>query len=204
MVPEQSPTRPLRSGLPPTTLQNQPVVVQLAQRADLEAAAVVITEGFHPPGDWLAWCSPFVGWMIWQDLRQRVEGNDQQYICLVAKSGLGQSTSSSQVVGVVEVALRSPLVGQQPRFAYISNLAVLPDYQRQGVGQKLLLACEEYVVSWGLSELYLHVLESNRPARRLYNKIGYRLQIVDNFWFGMLLGQPKRLLLHKQGIVRAP
>jgi ribosomal protein S18 acetylase RimI-like enzyme len=190
MIPDPSPTRPL--------ILDPQIVVQTAQRADLSAAAAVIIAGFHPPGNWLAGFAPLLRWAIWQDLRQRGEGNGQQYHCLVAKVGGQRVTDPNPVVGVVEIALRTPLICPQPHFAYLSNLAVRPDYQRRGVGQQLLLACEAQVVRWGLPNLYLHVLENNHPARQLYRKIGYRSQYTDGLWPGMLLGQPKRLLLHKQ------
>jgi ribosomal protein S18 acetylase RimI-like enzyme len=187
---------------PPLQLTNQAsgnqrdFLIKTAQSCDLSQAAAVITESFHPAGDWSSWFSPLLRLAIQQDLRMRVEDCSQHYICLVGMTPTCQY--QQQLVGVIEVALRCLDAWQDSRFAYISNLAVRPDYRRQGLAQQLLLACEQQVKVWGLPELYLHVLENNHSARSLYGKLGYRLQTSDTFWLGMLLGQPRRLLLHKR------
>jgi len=83
------------------------------------------------------------------------------------------------------------------RYPYLSNLAVEPRYRQRGVGQQLLLACERLVQEWGFHELYLHVLENNLPARRLYTKVGYQLHTVEADWVNWFMGRPRRLLLRK-------
>jgi ribosomal protein S18 acetylase RimI-like enzyme len=171
-------------------------VIKTAQSHDLAKIAGVITESFHPVGDWSSWFSPLLWLAIQQDLRMRVEDRSQHYICLVGMTPVCQY--EQQIVGVIEVSLRCLDAWQDSRFAYISNLAVRPDYRRQGLAQQLLLACEQQVKAWGLHELYLHVLENNQSARQLYGKLGYRLHTADTLWLGMLFGQPRRLLLHKR------
>jgi ribosomal protein S18 acetylase RimI-like enzyme len=170
-------------------------VIKAVQLHDLGQVAAVITESFHPSGDWSSWFSPLLRLAIQQDLRMRVQDGSSHSICL---AGIMHGKHTKQpIVGVIEVAVRCLDVWQDSRFAYVSNLAVRPDYRRQGLGQQLLLACEQQVAVWGLRELYLHVLENNQSARQLYSKLGYRLHIADTFYLGMLLGQPRRLLLHK-------
>ncbi len=171
-------------------------MIQAIQPHGLGQAAAVITESFHPAGDWSSWFSPLLRLAIQQDLRMRVEDCSSHSICLVGMMQTSRQTEQ-QIVGVIEVALRYLDVWQDSRFAYVSNLAVRPDYRQQGLGQQLLIACERQVAAWGLHELYLHVLENNQSARRLYSKLGYRVHTADIFYLGMLLGQPRRLLLHK-------
>lgn len=57
---------------------------------------------------------------------------------------------------------------------YISNVAVHPDWRRQGVADALLTGLEERAKKLMLSFLTLEVRESNAPAIALYEKHGYR------------------------------
>lgn len=54
------------------------------------------------------------------------------------------------------------------------NLAVHPDYQRQGIGEKLVLALIEVLKEKGSHCLTLEVRASNLPARKLYEKLGFQ------------------------------
>jgi ribosomal protein S18 acetylase RimI-like enzyme len=172
------------------------VQIRKVQAADLSEVSLLITESFHPEGDWLSWLSPLLRLGIHQDLYGRLTSGCPHYSCLV---GVASAAHQSEILGTVEVAVRSVSSwGSCPqRSPYISNLAVRPDCRRQGVGKQLLLACERVITVWGFRDLYLHVLESNQPARELYGKAGYRIQQADSFWSSTLLGQPRRLLLHK-------
>ena len=55
---------------------------------------------------------------------------------------------------------------------YVTNVAVLPEYRRLGIGEKIL----EYVINSSKDELEFISLEvrvSNSPAISLYNKFGF-------------------------------
>lgn len=107
-------------------------------------------------------------------------------------------SSYPSLMGTVELGPRHPLLWYSGRRQlYLSNLAVACAYRRRGVAQSLLRACEEIARDWGFSELYLHVLENNLAARRLYRKLGYRLEQVDCGLSQWLLAQPRQFLLKK-------
>ena len=57
--------------------------------------------------------------------------------------------------------------------AEILNVAVSPAFRRQGLGEKLLLAIEEFAKRKGAERLLLEVREGNSPARGLYEKQGF-------------------------------
>ncbi len=54
---------------------------------------------------------------------------------------------------------------------FLLTLAVLPKYQRRGIGRLLLKHIEE---TYGTSDVYLYVDEQNTDAIRLYEKAGYK------------------------------
>lgn len=149
----------------------------------------------------------------------RLRGNQAQYACLVAvrrmspqeavfesralesappgNAGLNE-LQSSRLVGTVEISLKtgSPFL-RRPPFLYLSNLAVLAEYRGQGVAQQLLRVCERVALDWGFQDLYLHVLEDNARARRLYSKAGYEVERIETSLTSMLLGRSRQMFLHK-------
>jgi len=57
---------------------------------------------------------------------------------------------------------------------YISNVAVRPDFRRQGIAESLLSALETRARGMGLAFLTLEVRAGNGPAIALYEKRGFR------------------------------
>ena len=53
------------------------------------------------------------------------------------------------------------------------NVAVHPDYRRQGIAEKLCIALIEALKQKGNSCLTLEVRASNEPAKALYAKLGF-------------------------------
>ena len=53
------------------------------------------------------------------------------------------------------------------------NVAVHPDFRRQGVAQTLILALVDALKERGSHWLMLEVRQSNAPARALYEKLGF-------------------------------
>ena len=58
--------------------------------------------------------------------------------------------------------------------AHVTTFAVLPTWRRQGVGGRLLLELLELAVDLGARVVTLEVRLSNAPARRLYQRFGFR------------------------------
>ncbi|TVQ51771.1 MAG: GNAT family N-acetyltransferase [Spirulina sp. DLM2.Bin59] len=138
------------------------------------------------------WVQPFLRLGIYEDLRARFRANTPQYHCLTATLG-----TTGLIIGTVEIAVRPLHWGAyQVDYPYISNLAVHPDYRRRGVARQLLLGCEPKALEWGFAAIYLHVLDRNQPARKLYKSLGYH---TEDSWpaSGLTLWQPQRLLLYK-------
>jgi len=58
---------------------------------------------------------------------------------------------------------------------YISDLAVFPQFQGQGIGTRLLAFAEEQAAKHGLQKCSLIVAQHNDAARQLYLRLGYRI-----------------------------
>lgn len=59
------------------------------------------------------------------------------------------------------------------RIAYIYNIEIHPEHQRQGHAQRALEALEQEVQRLSLSGIALHVFGHNTAAQALYAKLGY-------------------------------
>jgi len=57
---------------------------------------------------------------------------------------------------------------------HITNIAVEPQMRRRGVGTALMRECIFRCLSRGIRFLRLEVRENNFPARRFYEKLGFR------------------------------
>ena len=53
------------------------------------------------------------------------------------------------------------------------NVAVHPDYRRKGIAEALVMELENALKDLGSRRLTLEVRESNEPARKLYEKLGF-------------------------------
>lgn len=163
------------------------------------ALTEVLTLSFHSCQGIFAWVNPIIRLGIYEDLRQRLTHGSDRYLCLAMVMSQPGSLSE-QLVGTVEIGLRSlspwPMPDAHP-FAYISNLAVHPHYRRRGIAQQLLWSCEFVARQWGRSELYLHVLENNHAAMKLYTRLGYQLQETEWSFNTFFFQQPRRCFLRK-------
>ena len=56
----------------------------------------------------------------------------------------------------------------------VMNVAVHPDFRRQGIGERLILALVEELKSLRNHSLTLEVRASNEPAISLYKKLGFQ------------------------------
>ena len=66
---------------------------------------------------------------------------------------------------------------------YIDSLAVLPEYRRQGIARKLLLATKELANRMGLPCIGLLVDKNNPAGEALYASVGFRY-VNDSHWGG--------------------
>ncbi|MDL2258286.1 ribosomal protein S18-alanine N-acetyltransferase [Eubacteriales bacterium OttesenSCG-928-K08] len=61
------------------------------------------------------------------------------------------------------------------REAHVTNVAVLPQYRRQGWGRKIMLFAMEDANDKGARQMTLEVRESNIAAQAMYEKLGFTI-----------------------------
>lgn len=186
------------------------IELRRAQLGDLPALTDLLTNSFYGSNHQPFWLQAILRFSIQADLRQRIQHSPKNHACWVAihRPNAPESQSPSQLVGTIELSLRSPLTLGWPlnietwlapnrTFPYISNLAVASRFRRQGIAQKLLQRCEQTAITWKQPELYLHVLETNQAARNLYNLAGFGFERVDPSLESMLFNRDHRQLWRK-------
>lgn len=171
--------------------RDRAISVYPARSIHIEELSDVLTRVFHPTAGVGVVILPFVRAGVREDLKRRMQRSAAQYRCLGA-------WQNARLIGTVEIGLRRALGGDSDRrYPYIANLAVLPQHRHCGAARQLLTTAENVVRTWGCPQIYLHVMEDNRPARMLYHRLGYRLwRSRRTIWTA--LGCPRQLLLCKQ------
>jgi ribosomal-protein-alanine N-acetyltransferase len=97
-----------------------------------------------------------------------------------------KAADENMLIGFIAADLR-----RTQQTAWIATLAVLPQYQKAGLGSALLEACESQIT---LPRIRLSVRQSNHPAIQLYKKHSY--QQVDT-WSGYYKGGDDALVFEK-------
>lgn len=65
-------------------------------------------------------------------------------------------------------------LGTDPMRDSITSLAVLPEFQRQGVGSKLIVELENQARKMQIKRLTLHTGIANKKARNFFDRMGYK------------------------------
>jgi ribosomal protein S18 acetylase RimI-like enzyme len=160
----------------------------------------------------MGWAYPLVKIGIQEDLKQRIQSQKPHYLCLTAVDSETQSSSATEVTlssqnspqtnfiaGTLELSERQswPWQPLSSKYIYLSNLAVRADLRRRGIALALLKYAERMALTWQFHDMYLHVMEDNAQARKLYRKVGFSLLQTEETPYSWLGLQSRRLLLHK-------
>jgi Acetyltransferases len=86
------------------------------------------------------------------------------------------AAEGADVVGFVAVTEDTHWTGE--RDAYIGELVIRPDLERQGVGRQLVRAAELWASTRGLRRVRLSTGAANTAALRLYGALGYQCEDV--------------------------
>jgi ribosomal protein S18 acetylase RimI-like enzyme len=86
---------------------------------------------------------------------------------------LGKPGSDILVLRAEGEIVGSAMVGHDGHRGWMYYLAVHPDHQHHGHGERLVRACEEWVRERGMRKLQLMVRETNAGVIGFYDRIGY-------------------------------
>lgn len=174
-------------------------IFRRANLDDVEGIAEVLTLSFNKFNELTFWIYPLMKIGVCQDLRKRLQNDEQESICVIAVNVINQGNKvKEEVLGTVELSFRERYHWQKKeKYAYIANLAVRKNYRRQGIASELLFRCEQIAQEKNYGHLYLHVLASNQNAQQLYVNNGYTIKEVETDLFSLFLPSQRRLLLSK-------
>lgn len=81
---------------------------------------------------------------------------------------------------------------------YLSNVCTFLGARRLGIAKSLVLASFSEARMMGIRVLYVHVVDSNLPAIKLYEAAGFCKESEESIRDSQLLGRPRRLLLRTE------
>jgi ribosomal protein S18 acetylase RimI-like enzyme len=132
---------------------------------------------------WESWMAAYRAFVPEEDLRiyheatYRIESLTHLYESLFVHGFIGEAD------GTPAGFARAQFHRNENRI-YLASLYLLPDFQRKGIGGRLLAAAEEKALAYHLGELWVGVMVQNEPARRWYEKRGFRFIKKDAFRMG--------------------
>lgn len=86
---------------------------------------------------------------------------------------------NNQVIGNISLI---PYKLQGKRHYLIANVAVHPDYRRQGIAHKLTQHAINHVRARNAADVWLHVRENNQTAIKLYQELGFSERARRTTW----------------------
>jgi len=166
---------------------------------DEEGVAEVLTLSFNNFNEFTFWIYPIIKIGVCQDLRKRLQNDEQENICLIAVNIIQRGNKVEQeVLGTIELSFRERYHWQKKeKYAYVANLAVSKNHRRQGIASELLFRCQQIAQEKNYGHLYLHVLACNQDAQELYFHNGYSIQEVETDLFSLFVPSQRRLLMTK-------
>lgn len=101
----------------------------------------------------------------------------EKYQGKIYLSVLDLDTAQEQVTGYISMFGKQEFdddLNQPTWIAYVTDLIVVPEHRKSGAAQELMNAAEQWARSCGAIALTLNVLADNLPARRFYEKTGFK------------------------------
>jgi ribosomal protein S18 acetylase RimI-like enzyme len=110
----------------------------------------------------------------------RNKPQDRRAELIVCKNSMTEDIYGCAGIEVSEIKTPN---GRSAQFKapLMSNLAVGRNVRRKGIAEDLVQATEDLALKeWGYTECYLFVEKMNKPALKLYQKLGYKIQWEDD------------------------
>ena len=92
------------------------------------------------------------------------------------------SLAENQVVGGL-TAYELPMAYSDYSEIFVYDLAVKPEYQRMGIGKRLIQSLKEYCIKNGFKEFFILAHEEDEHAVEFYRATGGKSEKVVNFLY---------------------
>ena len=102
--------------------------------------------------------------------------NNKSFIALVA-------LAENEVVGGL-TAYELPMYYSDSSEIFLYDLAVKPEYQRQGIGRGLIQSLRKYCIQHNIKEFFVMAHEEDEHAIEFYRSTGGKSERVVNFIYG--------------------
>ncbi|WP_434054491.1 MAG: GNAT family N-acetyltransferase [Roseibium sp.] len=106
-------------------------------------------------------------------LNLRAAGGLSSYEREAAEIGLKNGLFSVMLFDAEKPVGMGRLVGDRGLFVQVTDIVVHPDYQGQGLGQKIMAALVKHIETELPPSIYVSLI-ADVPANRLYEKFGFR------------------------------
>ena len=90
------------------------------------------------------------------------------------------AVNNNDLAGIIWLALREPFYVFEEPLVWMYNIHVAPEHRRKGVASMLLDQADIWSKAKGRESIGLQVIDFNEPAKKMYEKHGYRFLAQHN------------------------
>jgi GNAT superfamily N-acetyltransferase len=150
------------------------ISIRTWQKSDLESVRKIT---------WQSWMSTYSNFIPESDIRSYFDIHySESSLLAMFNDPLMQgftAAADDQIVGYIRLFLN-----RDEYRLYVPSFHVLAEFQKQGIGMRLLESAEGYAAEKGLDELWIGVMVKNRQALVLYRKVGFLFVRDEPFTMG--------------------
>ena len=98
---------------------------------------------------------------------------------------INRLTQSSYLIYLIydqEEPIGKAHLNQQANTVYLSDIGIIPERQRQGIGRILMAHCINLLLKKGHKSMTLNVETGNDHALHLYQHLGFSLKNAHDYW----------------------
>ena len=150
------------------------IVIRRWQKTDLESIRRIT---------WQSWISTYSSFIPESDLRSYfdIHYTEASFLSMFDDPFMHGfiAETNDQIAGYARL-----FFNQDENRLYVPSLYLLPEFQGQDIGRRLLEAAEGYAAEKRLDELWIGVMVKNRQALDLYRKVGFQFVREEPFTMG--------------------
>ena len=150
------------------------IVIRRWQKTDLESIRRIT---------WHSWISAYSSFIPENDLRSYfdIHYTEASFLSMFDDPFMHGfiAETNDQIAGYARL-----FFNQDENRLYVPSLYLLPEFQGQDIGRRLLEAAEGYAAEKRLDELWIGVMVKNRQALDFYRKVGFQFVREEPFTMG--------------------